>query len=159
MKILAIDPGVERVGIAVLEKIGGVREALVYSDCFKTSAKLPHHERLVLIGDEISRVIKKYKPSCLAIEKLYFENNQKTVMSVAEARGVVVYECAQNELGIFEYTPMQIKLAVAGHGRASKNDVHNMVEKLIDLGFKKMIDDEVDAVAIGLTAVAIEKLR
>lgn len=159
MKILAIDPGVERVGVAIIEKIESRKEAIVYSNCFKTSPGLAHVERLVLIGNEIQRILVEYSPSCLAIEKLYFENNQKTVMSVAEARGVVLYECAKNNLKVFEYTPMQIKLAIAGHGRASKADVYNMTQKLIELPNKKMIDDEIDAIAIGLTSVAIEKFR
>lgn len=158
MKIIAVDPGYERVGIAVLEKERGNKESLVYSECFKTSAQIPFHERLALIGNEIKRIVKKYKPQALAIEKLYFTTNQKTAMGVAEARGVIIYEATQNELVLFEYTPMEIKVAITGYGKAQKQDVLKMTEKLIELPKnRKIIDDEIDAVAIGLTCFAIEK--
>ena len=85
MKIIAIDPGFERVGIAVLERKPKEKDSLVYSNCFKTSAKIPFHERLVAIGSEVEKIIKKYKPIALSIEKLYFTTNQKTVMGVSEA--------------------------------------------------------------------------
>ena len=111
MRILAIDPGFERIGIAVLEKENHGKHTLVHSTCFKTSAKLPFHERLNLIGKEIESVIRKYKPQVLAIEKLYFTTNQKTVMGVSEARGVIIYVASSNSLKIFEYTPPQIKIA------------------------------------------------
>ena len=157
MIILGIDPGVERVGIAVLEKTTG-KEILLYSDCFKTSSKLPHAERLALIGNEIAKIIKKWKPEVLAIEKLYFENNQKTAMVVAEARGVMLYEGKKAGLEIREYTPLEIKVAVTGYGKSDKHAVMAMVPRLIVLPPKKMIDDEMDAIAIALTGFAHKKL-
>ena len=157
MKVLAIDPGVERVGIAVVEKIGGAKETLIYSDCFKTSSKLPHPERLTLIGTEIARIIKEYKPQALAIEKLYFETNVTTAMAVSEARGVILYEAARCGMPIFEYTPLEIKVAVTGYGKSDKKAVMYMVPKLIKLPDQKMIDDEMDAIAIALTCFAHEK--
>src|SRR5574344_1617734 len=105
MKIIAIDPGFERVGIAVLERISKQKDSLIYSSCFKTSSKIPFHERLTSIGNEIELIIEKYKPEKLAIEKLYFATNQKTAMGVSEARGVIIYTCSRNKLDIFEYTP------------------------------------------------------
>ena len=131
MKILSIDPGFERVGIAVIERNSNKKDILLYSDCFKTSAKIQFHQRLSLIGEEMERLIKKYKPEALAIEKLYFTNNQKTVMGVSEARGVIIYCASHNNLEVFEYTPPQIKIAVTGYGRADKKMVINMVFKLI----------------------------
>jgi crossover junction endodeoxyribonuclease RuvC len=157
MKILAIDPGFERIGIAVIEKTNLLKDKLVYSECFKTSAKIPFHARLTLIGNKIEEVIKKYKPETLAIEKLYFTTNQKTVMGVSEARGVIVYCASRNGLNVFEYTPPQIKVAVTGYGKASKEMVMSMVPKLIDI--KVNSDDELDAIAIGLTCLACEKFR
>jgi len=156
MKILSIDPGFERVG-AVIESESNKKNTLLYSDCFKTSAKIPFHERLTLIGDEIERLIKKYKPQALAIEKLYFTNNQKTVMGVSEARGVIIYSASRNGLNIFEYTPPQIKIAVTGYGRADKKMVINMVFRLIKIEKPTSSDDELDAIAIGLTCLAHEK--
>ena len=156
MKILAIDPGFERIGIAILEKKKGSKDTLVYSNCFKTSSKIPFHERLTVIGNEIESIINKYKPVALAIEKLYFTTNQKTVMGVAEARGVIVYCGSKNGLLLFEYTPPQIKVAVTGYGKADKNMVMSMVPKLINMDNLSHSDDELDAIAIGLTCFACE---
>jgi crossover junction endodeoxyribonuclease RuvC len=158
MKILSIDPGFERVGIAVIEKTNLKKDILVYSECFKTSAKIPFCERLEKIGSEVESVIKKYKPEALAIEKLYFTTNQKTVMGVSEARGAIIYVAAKNNLKVYEYTPPQIKVAVTGYGKASKEMVMSMVPKLIDIKIKINSDDELDAIAIGLTCLACEKL-
>jgi crossover junction endodeoxyribonuclease RuvC len=156
--ILGIDPGFERIGIAIVEKRPKKKDTLVYSACFKTKATLPFHERLTAIGAEIERVVKKYKPKALAIEKLYFTTNQKTVMGVAEARGVIVYSASRNGLEIFEYTPPQIKVAVTGYGKADKRMVGDMVPKLISMETEVTSDDELDAIAIALTCLACERL-
>ncbi|MEI6659815.1 MAG: crossover junction endodeoxyribonuclease RuvC [bacterium] len=157
MRILAIDPGYERVGIAILEKSQGKRDALIYSNCFKTKASKAFHDRLSDIGDELEDVIQKYKPEALAIEKLYLSTNQKTAMNVAEARGVMIYIASQNGLDIYEYTPPQIKVAVTGYGKASKDMIMSMVPKLIKIESPIKSDDEMDALAIGLTCLACEK--
>ncbi|MBP9715492.1 MAG: crossover junction endodeoxyribonuclease RuvC, partial [Candidatus Pacebacteria bacterium] len=117
MIILGIDPGYERLGIAVLEKNTG-KEEVLHSECFKTSAKLKFEERLFLIGQKIEEVIKKYRPDVLAIETLFSNTNQKTVMHVSEARGVVIYEAIKKDLKIFEASPPQIKMATTGYGKA-----------------------------------------
>lgn len=158
MRILGIDPGVERVGIAVIEKTG-TKETYVFSECFKTSSKLAHAERLALIGEEIAKIVADYSPSALAIEKLYFEKNTTTAMFVAEARGVVLYECAKRGMSVYEYTPMEIKVAVTGYGKSDKSAIMMMVPRLIRLPERKMIDDEVDAIAVALTCFAHEKIR
>ncbi len=157
MKLISIDPGVERVGIAIIEKEKGGKEIVLFSECFKTSAKLPYGERLALIGEEIAAVIKKWKPTAMAIEKLYFETNKTTAMAVAEARGVIIYEASREGLKIFEYTPMEIKVAVTGYGKSDKRAIMNLVPKLVKLPSRTMIDDEIDAIAVGLTAFAIER--
>ena len=154
MRILGIDPGFERLGIAVLEKnksgkspsaksYGGTMERVLFSECFKTSAKLEFSERLRLIGEEVKKIIKEYKPEVLAIETLFLNTNQKTVMRVAEARGVVIYEAAQAGLQIFEASPPQIKIATTGYGKKDEN-----------IDEDKKSDDELDAIAIALTAFA-----
>lgn len=154
MKIISIDPGYERVGIAIIEKEDGQKEKLVYSDCFKTSAKLPLTERLFLIGQEVDEIIKKYKPEALAIETLFFTSNQKTVMGVSEARGVIMYQALLNQIPVFEYTPLQIKIAVTGYGRGDKKQVTEMVTRLIKIEKEIKHDDEYDAIAVGLTHLA-----
>ncbi len=156
MRIIGIDPGIERIGIAVVERDVG-KEKYLYSACFKTSATLAHAERLSLLGGEIARVISEWQPSGMAIEKLYFETNTKTAMSVAEARGVMLYEAARAKLPIYEYTPLQIKVAVTGYGKSDKHAIMDMVPRLLKLPERKMIDDEVDAIAIALTCFAYEK--
>ena len=157
MRIIAIDPGFERVGVAIIDKTLKPKHNLVYSNCFKTSSKIPFHERLTLIGNEVESLIKKYKPEALSIEKLYFTTNQKTVMGVSEARGVIIYSASRNGLSIFEYTPPQIKIAVTGYGKSSKEGVMSMVPKLIDIKEKIKSDDELDAIAIGITCLACER--
>ncbi len=155
MRILGIDPGFERLGIAVLEKnTGDRREQVLFSECFKTPAKMDFAERLAMLGEEVRKVISEYKPEMLAIESLFITNNQKTAMHVAEARGVVLYEAARAGLQIFEATPPQIKVAVAGHGGADKAQVMKMVRMLVDIDGAKQSDDELDAIAIALTAFA-----
>ncbi|OGI60399.1 crossover junction endodeoxyribonuclease RuvC [Candidatus Nomurabacteria bacterium RIFCSPHIGHO2_01_FULL_37_25] len=156
--MLGIDPGFERLGIAVLEKSQKDRkEKIIFSECFKTSSKLDFSERLCLIGEEIKKIIQEYKPEVLAIETLFLNTNQKTVMHVAEARGVVIYEAIQAKLKIFEATPLQVKVATTGYGRATKEQIMKMVKILIDLDKIKKSDDELDAIAIALTIFAHKK--
>ena len=130
MKILSIDPGYERVGIAVIEKTssGSGGEKFIYSNCFKTNKGLPFLERLGLVGQEVERIIKKYKPKAFAIEKLFFNTNQKTATNVSEVRGALIYIALKNKLKVFEYTPLQIKSAVCGDGHGDKTQVVSMVK-------------------------------
>ena len=156
MIILGIDPGIERVGIAVIERVAG-KETYLFSECFKTSSKLSHTDRLVLVGEEIAKIISEYKPDGMAIEKLFFETNTKTAMVVAEARGVILYEGARAKLSIHEYTPLEIKVAVTGYGKSDKAAINMMVDKLVKIDKKIKLDDEYDAIAVGLTCFATEK--
>jgi len=153
MKVISIDPGYERMGVAIIEKTNG-KENLVFSECFKTSPKIPHKERLKFIGQEIEKLIKEYKPEIMAIETLFFKNNQKTAMHVSEARGVMLYVGAVFGLEINEFSPMAIKIAVTGYGNSDKNQVVFMVQKLIKINKEIKYDDEYDAIAVGLTFFA-----
>jgi len=166
MRIISIDPGYERIGIAVLarqnfgeqniggqEKING-KEVLLFSECFKTKASLPFFDRLELLGREVARVITEYKPAALTIENLFIETNQKTAMRVAEARGAILYQARVLGLEIYEYTPLQIKVATTGYGKATKAQVISMVKKLMKGAENIKQDDEMDAIAIGLTHFA-----
>ncbi len=157
-RIIAVDPGYERLGVAVLEKENG-KEKLLFSECFKTSAKLPHSERLNLIGKELEEVIKKYKPERLAIETLFFAKNQKSAMQVAEARGVIMYEGKRNGLEIYEYSPMAVKIAVTGYGKSDKIQITEMVKRLVKIEKEIKHDDEYDAIAIGLTFFATSRVK
>ncbi len=155
MRILGIDPGYERLGVAILEKNKNEKkETVLFSECFKTSAKLEFSERLFLIGKEIKNIIKKFKPEVLAIETLFLTTNQKTVMHVAEVRGVIIYEASSAGLKIFEASPPQIKIATTGYGKANKEQVMKMVKILVEIDNLKKSDDELDAIATALTAFA-----
>ena len=160
MITLAIDPGYERLGIAVVEKTHTSKETVLFSECFRTSAKLDFYERLLLIGSRISEVIEKYSPTALSIENLFISNNQKTAMRVSEVRGVVIYLAKKSGLIIYEFTPLQIKSAVTGNGKSSKEEMIKMVGLLTknSLKNKPVLDDEFDAIAIGLAYFAYNKL-
>lgn len=157
MKILAIDPGYERLGIAVLEKSSETnqKEILLHSECFKTLKEDPHHIRLRQVGEKIESIIKKFKPEILAVETLFFSKNTKTAMKVSEARGVILERSSAGNLDIFEFSPQAIKIAVTGIGNSDKNNVMKMIPLLISLPENsKKQDDEFDAIATGLTFFA-----
>jgi crossover junction endodeoxyribonuclease RuvC len=159
MRILGIDPGFERLGVAIVEKTkANPKEIVVYSECFKTSAKEDFNIRLSYIGKRVQEVIKEYSPEVLAIETLFLTTNQKTVMHVAEARGVVIYEATRAGLKVFEASPPQIKVATTGSGKADKNQIIKMVKMLVKIDADKKSDDELDAIAIALTAFAHLKI-
>jgi crossover junction endodeoxyribonuclease RuvC len=154
MKIIAIDPGYERLGIAILEKEKPGKEQLIFSECFFTESKLPHSTRLANIGVELDRVIDEFKPEALAIETLFFSKNTKTALKVAEARGVMLHAAARKGLIVKEFSPMEIKIAVTGYGKSDKTQVTAMVGRLITISKKIKYDDEYDAIACGLTFFA-----
>ena len=157
MKILAIDPGYERLGVTVMEKKDKEKETLLFSECFFTEAKLPHSSRLALVGAEILRVIEIYKPEALAIETLFFSKNVKTALKVAEARGVILHVAVSAGLSVLELSPAQIKIAVTGHGRSDKKQMISMIPRLIKINKTIEYDDEYDAIAAGITFFAHKK--
>lgn len=157
MRIIAIDPGYERLGIAIIEREAKQKEKLVFSECFFTDKKLPHPERLAAIGIELDKLIDEYKPSALAIETLFFSKNTKTALKVAEARGVILHAAARKNLEIMEFSPMAIKIAVTGYGKSDKNQVTEMVKRLIVISKPIKYDDEYDAIATGLTFFATHR--
>jgi crossover junction endodeoxyribonuclease RuvC len=153
-RIIGIDPGYDRCGFAVLEKSPSGKEKLLFSECFITSKTLPFLERLRLVGERFDSLITEYSPDIAGIEKLYFENNQKTAMAVSEVRGALLYLAATNKLPLYEYTPLQVKVAVTGYGKSDKKQVASMVTKLLTLTTPLRYDDEYDAIALALTASA-----
>ena len=157
MKIISVDPGYDRVGIAILEKDNKGKEKVIFSECFITQRDETISTRIFKIGKRVDELIKKYKPQFLIIESLFFSKNTKTALSVAEARGVIIFQALRNNIEVFEYTPNQIKSAVAGHGSANKKDIFYMVHKLVDISEAQRFDDELDAIAIGLTFFASYK--
>lgn len=159
VRILGIDPGFDRLGICILDKEEN-KETLIHSECITTSKKESFEIRLAEIGEQLSKILKKYKPNELAIETLFFTTNQKTIITVAEARGICIYLSHINDLTVYEYSPPQIKLAIAGHGRATKEDISHMTSKILSGQIKKgILDDEMDAIAIALTHSAHRKMN
>ena len=158
MRILGIDPGYERLGLAVIEGEKGGEE-LLHSECFFTSAKKPFHERLEEVGERIEQVLREWKPDRVALETLFFAKNQKTAMLVAGVRGVILYEVAKSKLPLFEYAPNEIKVAVTSYGKSEKKEIGRMVERLITIKKKIRYDDEYDAIATALTCAAREKIH
>jgi crossover junction endodeoxyribonuclease RuvC len=154
-RIVAVDPGYERLGIAVMEK--STRESVLFSSCFQTSKTLPHPARLAAVKKELERIIEEFKPEALAIETLFFSKNQKTALLVAECRGVILSLASERGLKIYEYSPGQVKIAVTGHGASDKKQVAALVSRLVQLTKIPKYDDEYDAIAIGLTCFATER--
>ena len=154
-RILSIDPGYERLGIAILEGRPG-NETLLFSECFRTSAQQQHGARLAAIAEQLTQIITDYAPESLAIETLFFNVNQKTAIKVAESRGVILAEAGRAGLPIHEYSPQQIKIATTGQGNSSKQQVTDMTTRLVTINKQIAHDDEYDAIAVGITAIASE---
>lgn len=154
-RILGIDPGFGRLGIAVIEK--SKKETLLHSECFETDASLPQSKRLFQIYERIESVIKKWQPETLAIETLFFNKNITTGIKVAEVRGTVIALAEKHGLKVCEYGPQEIKAAVAGYGKATKEQMISMVPKLIKISSPIKHDDEYDAIGVALTCSAIER--
>lgn len=149
MIILGIDPGVEKTGCAVLNKTNN-QEDLIYSTCVVTNKKDDHEKRLLFIGETLKKIISKHKPEIVAVEKIFFTTNQKTAIKVSEARGVVLYLAALSGARIVEFTPLEVKIALTGYGKADKNQVKKMVKIILKKEKMPKNDDEVDAMAVAL---------
>ncbi len=154
-RILGIDPGYDRLGVAIIEKPIRGKETVLFSSCFQTSAKKTFYQRLLEVGEEIRRVIEEFSPDHLALETLFISKNQKTGMRVAEARGVIIYEAARLQIPTFEYSPMQIKSAITSDGTSDKTRMIKMINLLVKLSDHKKLDDEYDAIAVALTHSAL----
>lgn len=155
MRVLAIDPGYGRCGIALIER-NGMEETLRYSACIETPSGLDFTERLRLIIDHIERVMVEHKPVVLAIEKLYFKANRTSAMRVAEVRGAILAAASARGMAVHEYGPGEVKVAIAGDGRADKKQVARMIHLLMKVDGTR-IDDEYDAIAIGLAHLAVAR--
>ena len=150
MKILGIDPGTGRVGWGIVSHEKGV-DSLIDCGCFETKVNSELPERLLKIYDFLEDLIKIHQPQALAVESLFFEKNAKTAIDVAAARGVILLAGERAGLPISQYTPLQVKSALTGYGKAEKTQVEYMVGKVLHLKEKIKPDDAADAVAIALT--------
>jgi crossover junction endodeoxyribonuclease RuvC len=148
-RTMGVDPGTARLGCAVIEKSGSDLKLLTCSALI-TSPKLPMHERLARLYDELSEAVRAYQPTEMAIEELFFAKNVTTAVSVGQARGVALLVAAQAGLSVAEYKPMQVKQAVHGYGLATKEQVGEMVRVLLRLKDVPRPDDAADAAAIAI---------
>ena len=153
MRVLGIDPGFDRLGVAIVEK-NGSKETVLFSDCLVTNRKDLHEVRLSYIGTEVKKIIETWKPTHVAIEKLFFNKNITNAIKVAEVRGVVTYEAFLAKCTICEYGPQEIKVAVTGYGKSTKSQVTFMTEKITGVSKPNMLDDEYDAIAVSITCLA-----
>ncbi len=153
--ILAIDPGYDRVGVAIVE--AGRPSQLLYSVCIETNKKDLQEKRLCQIYGEVVTLIEKWHPTHLALETLFFSVNKKTAIKVAEARGVIVLLAGMHALPLIELSPQEVKQGITGVGNADKKQVQKMVEFTLKIDISNKIDDELDAIALGF--VAAETLR
>ena len=149
MRIIGIDPGYAIVGYGVLDYYMA-RFSVVNYGAVTTAAGTSFDRRLMEIYDDMCTVLDMFKPDCMSIEKPNITNNQPTVLDVAQARGVILLAAVQRNIEIYEYTPLQVKQAVVGYGRAEKRQVQEMVKNILDLKDIPKPDDTADAVALAI---------
>lgn len=158
MRVLAIDPGFDRMGLAVIEGDPS-RPTHIWSECISPPKGAPE-ERLAHIHDAVAEAISTYDPEVVAIESLFWStNNKRSALGVAEARGVALSAAAEAGLSVSEHSPQQVKLAVTGYGAADKKAVAAMVPRLISLPQKKRLDDELDAIALAICTLSTQRTR
>ncbi|KKU95171.1 crossover junction endodeoxyribonuclease RuvC [Candidatus Gottesmanbacteria bacterium RIFCSPLOWO2_01_FULL_48_11] len=150
MIIFGIDPGIARVGWAVIKQEKGKQTPLFYG-CITTEKETPLPDRLLSMHSELLKLFSKYHPDVLSLEELFFAKNEKTAIMVGEARGVVLLAAAQSRVPVVSYSPPSIKLAICGYGKAEKLQVQRMVTRLLNLKEIPKPDDTADALAIALT--------
>lgn len=143
--VIAIDPGYDRVGVAIFSN----DKKLLHSECIVPDTKV-FSERLVFLKKRIHELIHEFKPTSAALETIFFSKNQKTAIKVAEARGALLVSCAELGLSVYEYSPQDVKIAVTGQGNADKGAITLMVSRLLKINAEKKIDDELDAMALGI---------
>lgn len=149
MVVFGIDPGYAIVGWGAISFKSNIYKALGYGSV-QTQSNTDFNKRLQSIYDELYKILSRCRPDALAIEKLYFQNNQKTAIMVAQARGVILLAAQKQDIPIFEYTPLQVKTAVTGYGKAKKPQVMEMTRRLLRLDEVPKPDDTADALAIAI---------
>ncbi|MEK7644476.1 MAG: crossover junction endodeoxyribonuclease RuvC [Patescibacteria group bacterium] len=157
IRILGIDPGFGRLGYGIIEQKSGDWVALDYG-CIETSPKNTFVERILQIHNELKEIIAKYKPTRAGVEELFFYKNVTTAVQVGQARGVVLLTLSQAKIPIDEFTPLEVKQAITGYGRAEKGQIQTMVAMILKLKNKKIQDDAADALAVAITVAHMSKI-
>lgn len=153
MRVLSVDPGYDRLGVAILELHDG-NERLIHSECILTDKDSALPERILFLGNRFTELIKTHSPTAVGIETLFFNKNQKTAIGVAQARGVLLYLARSHGCEVYEFGPQEIKIAVTGYGKSDKAAVIDMVKRLVPESPENALDDEFDAIAVGITCLA-----
>lgn len=158
MIVLGLDPGLAIVGFGVIKVEGGRYIPIDYG-VITTPKEMTTANRLISIGDQLTQLITKYNPDEIALEELFFYNNAKTVITVAEARGILLYICTKSGAKLSEYTPLQVKQAITGYGNADKKQMQQMVRILLKLTTTPKPDDAADALAIALCHIQSRRVN
>ena len=153
MRVLAIDPGYDRLGVAIMEYLDG-KEFIVHSNCVLTDKSSPLADRLVTIGNAVAGLLTQFTPDSVAIETLFFNKNITTAFGVAQARGIIMYLAKTAGCTVYEFGPQEIKVAVTGYGSSDKRAVYDMINRLVANVPMGVLDDEYDAIAVGVTCLA-----
>lgn len=156
MTILGIDPGTAILGYGCIRAEKNKNKLIAYG-CLKTAKHLDEASRLKILYNGLVKLVKKFKPDCLAVEKIFFFKNAKTVISVSQARGVAALAAANLGVPVIEFTPLQVKQAVCGYGRAEKQQIQKMVKFLLEMKEIPKPDDAADALAIAICAAHCQK--
>ena len=149
MRILGIDPGTSLIGYGVIDRDGKNYRVVTYGN-FRTKSNIKNKDRVKLIYAFFNKLVRKYRPQKIALESLFFFKNAKTVIAVSEVRGVLLLVAADHGLEIGEFTPLQVKQAVSGYGRAQKEQVQKMVRLILGLKVIPKPDDAADALALAI---------
>lgn len=156
MLTIGIDPGLERIGVGIVEH-GGSKLRLEFDKLIRTSPKLSTPERLLIISEELSSILSQYKFDYASVEKLFFARNVTNALLVSEARGVILLELQKRGIPIYEYTPLQVKQALIGYGRGTKEQIQSLVKIILKLDKAQEQDDVADAIALAITHINTNK--
>lgn len=154
MRVIGVDPGYDRLGVAVLEYNTEGTEEVLFSTCIQTDKKTPLPDRIHTLGNEFAHILAAQNPDTLAIETIFFNQNRTTAIGVAAVRGVMMYLAKQAGCSIYEHGPQEIKVAITGYGNSDKSAVTDMVQRLVKNAPKNRLDDEYDAIAVAVTCLA-----
>lgn len=158
MLIFGVDPGTARLGWGIIIYKNNQPTVGEYG-CLETKATDPESKRLLSLFTGFTKLLKKFRPDAVSVEDLFFFKNQKTVIKVSQARGVVLVAAELLKLPVFSYTPLQVKSSVTGYGRADKNQVQQMIKNILKLEFVPQPDDAADALAVALTHAFSHQLK
>ena len=164
MIILGIDPGLATVGFGIIKKVKDKKSEVIDYVCIIKTPDICHVDRLKIINNELSKLLKKYQPKIMAVENLFFFKNLKTAMPVSQAKGVILLTAAKKKIPVCEFTPLQMKMAITGYGKAEKKQVQKMIQTMLNLEEKpkdknKRKDDATDALGIALCYTIKSKVK